>query len=498
MSKKEKFINEMEKILKDLGAQTRGKKSNKLYVLRKAVHEDLTVDGESKQNFIGFIRAGQAESGPYAGLSLKVNPGINHYRISLDIGSLGFGDDYQLAATPGVKRKFMRLQKDLMNYAKEKSSGNDAANFPLKCFCAVDFTDDSEKQHLKSLEAEYVDDKIDSHTQDLFVVMVEKPNFDVMENKQEWEKEIFWRVFKAVAAVYAEVRNWPNTRAQKKTATDYLEAICLKKDNTIDEITEVKNLLEKRKYVVLQGAPGTGKTRLTGKLRSDFSDYVFTQFHAETSYSDFIGGYQPSVLGDNVVYRYENGPLLQAIKKAQEKSNEKVLLIIDEINRANLSNVLGEAFYLFEKSDEDTRAEISLGKQTDGQPEFRIKQLPENLYVVATMNTSDRSLAVVDFALRRRFMWYTLFPQSLPNNTFHLEQFNKINEIFEMYASSEELLLQPGQSYFIADSEEEMKERIEYELLPLIKEYLNLGFLTNAADHFNQFFIEEIDQTIDL
>ena len=157
-------------------------------------------------------------------------------------------------------------------------------------------------------------------------------------------------------------------------------------------------------------------------------------------------------------------------------------------------------------------------------PNFKIKKLPDNLFVIATMNTADRSLAVVDFALRRRFAWYTLKPQIIKGNSqeisvkrkkdgevkdvkikinqipsnqkFFIEDFTQIQEIFNWFASSNELSLQPGQGYFIADSEEEMTNRIKYEIFPLIKEYLNEGLIRNAKEEFNNYFSIRINQSL--
>jgi len=129
-------------------------------------------------------------------------------------------------------------------------------------------------------------------------------------------------------------------------------------------------------------------------------------------------------------------------------------------------------------------------------PNFKLKKLPDNFSVIATMNTADRSLAVVDFALRRRFAWYTLKPNAIDSNQFFNDDFFKIQEIFDWYASSAELNLQPGQGYFIADTEQEMKNRIRYEILPLIKEYLQEGLLRNAKEEFNNYFSARINLSL--
>ena len=112
------------------------------------------------------------------------------------------------------------------------------------------------------------------------------------------------------------------------------------------------------------------------------------------------------------------------------------------------------------------------------------------------MNTADRSLAVVDFALRRRFAWFTLKPKAIKSKQFFNEDFGRLQEIFDWYASSTELNLQPGQGYFIADSEDEMKNRIRYEIFPLIKEYLQEGLLRNAKEEFNNYFSTRINLSL--
>ena len=216
----------------------------------------------------------------------------------------------------------------------------------------------------------------------------------------------------------------------------------------------------------------------------------FTQFHAETSYSDFIFGIRPDTENEELRYKENLGSFSEALKYAIDHGNEKVILIIDEINRANLSNVLGPIFYLFEHKMDVSNVEIEIA------PNFKLKQLPKNFFVIATMNTADRSLAVVDFALRRRFAWYTLKPNAIKLKEFYNEDFSRIQEIFDWYASSTELNLQPGQGYFIADSEDEMKNRIRYEIFPLIKEYLQEGLLRNAKEEFNNYFSTRINLSL--
>lgn len=490
---KQILVENLQAFAKEVGGKARGDKE--LFVTRAAVTDELTPDGKNYA-FISLIRNDQPVSGPYSGLSMKVNPGINHYRISLDIGSEGFGDDYQLVATPGTRRKFIELQNTINEYAKENDK-------KISCFCAFNFADDQKKPQLKKLEDQFADDDINSHPQDLFAVYVDKPIIDdgISEN------EDFWKIYKAMIATYSEIRNWPN-KGERTTIHKFKNAFDLKTPASANDFDQVRALMSSRRYVVLQGAPGAGKTYLTSKLAEDYvtENVIFTQFHAETAYSDFVGGYKPVELKTGLSYEYQEGPLIQAIRRAQNNPTDKVLLIIDEINRANLSNVLGESFYLFETSGTKNRAAIELGEPTgvgDAQRgPLSLKHLPNNLYVIATMNTADRSLAVIDFALRRRFAWYTMMPHKLSKveltgtETFHSDEFDAIHSMFEEYATSQELMMEPGQAYFITENDQSLKERIQYELLPLIREYLDNGYLANAADEFNQFFINTIGEPI--
>ena len=281
----------------------------------------------------------------------------------------------------------------------------------------------------------------------------------------------------------------------------------------------IQDLLLTRKFLILEGPPGTGKTRMAHLLAQDLNAKTFfTQFHAETSYSDFIWGMRPNLKSQQLIYEEVEGPLVKAICYAQNHPDENVILIIDEINRANLSNVLGQAFYLFEYQRDKSDLEIEI------TPSLKIKELPHNLYVIATMNTADRSLAVVDFALRRRFAWINLKPQAIdplhekdkkklekndPNLTsylisndenepkyFFIKYFQELAKIFKWHANAQEMNLQPGQAYFIAQDEEEMKKRIEYELLPLIREYIEEGLLLSAQDEFNDYFYSRIQKPL--
>ena len=171
-------------------------------------------------------------------------------------------------------------------------------------------------------------------------------------------------------------------------------------------LERVVRLLEHKRQVVFQGPPGTGKTFVAHELALHLAgspDNVdLVQFHPSYAYEDFVQGYRPNPNGDGFTLR--NGPLLRAAQRALDNPTSTHVLLIDELNRANLAKVFGELYYLLEYRT----SEITL--QYD-DAKFR---LPENLWLIGTMNTADRSIALVDGALRRRFYFVPFFPTDPP------------------------------------------------------------------------------------
>lgn len=421
--------------------------------------------------YFGFLSGDEDTNGPYSDYSFVIFPdnkdNIKACVVALGVGSSGFRNDYQIASQPGLRRLFLKL------------------NYQNKSFFKTSFDDieSSSSDLLNEIKANYPDLKIviDRYKTVLPASII--VDFNDTDIPTACDTIYSW------LATYAKMRAWGNA-AQKKNIKDQLQKI--PSPNQRDDKKSITELLNQRKYVVLQGAPGTGKTYTALKISKDYNKVFFEQFHAETNYSDFVFGLEPNTNSNNnhIKFQHKEGILYQAIKYANENSTEMVLLIIDEINRANLSNVLGPVFYLFERQSSNRNVEMKIG-------DMKIKKIPENLHVIATMNTADRSLAVVDFALRRRFVWYTLRPHEIKPDDgmeFMKTTFNKIADIFFEYATDEELNLQPGQSYFIVNKnnkETEMKERIIYELMPLIKEYLAEGYLLKAKDSFCDLFLKE-------
>ncbi len=427
------------------------------------------TDKEAFENggaFFGIIQPEEAIKGGYHDFSLVVFPDNKDgmWVVCLCVGTLGFKHDFELATQPGLRRRFLKITSN-NGYTKD--------NFlDIEVKITRDF-DTKTPNISKTLNA-----------YNKFISSCEIVNPNLEEGRDK---------IKGYLALYADIRGWGSNR-EKRTRISHSIAKAKVPDATNDDRESVQILLNERKYIVLQGAPGTGKTRLAKLIAKNMKAKVFfTQFHAETSNADFVWGIRPKLKSEQLGYEPREGELVKAIRWAIDNPNSKVVLIIDEINRANLSNVLGPVFYLFEYQMEPSDIKITITS------DLELDRLPDNFYVIATMNTADRSLAVVDFALRRRFAWYTLWPTAITTDnglTFYKEYFDRIADIFEQFANDEELNLQPGQGYFIAKDKEEMKNRLRFEVLPLIKEYLVEGLLAQSKNSFASFFHQSINEVM--
>ncbi len=170
----------------------------------------------------------------------------------------------------------------------------------------------------------------------------------------------------------------------------------------------VDGLMDKRQ-VIFQGPPGTGKTyaakRIAEWCKEHGGDFKVVQFHPSYSYEDFVEGYRPTLTDDgHAGFRLTEGPLRSIAREAADNPDAPFILVIDEINRGNVAKVLGELYFLLEYRDE----------YLDLQYSHKPFSLPKNLWFIGTMNTTDRSIALVDAALRRRFYFFGFFPDKPP------------------------------------------------------------------------------------
>ena len=271
--------------------------------------------------------------------------------------------------------------------------------------------------------------------------------------------------------------------------SDFLEEIFISEE----KYDNIVSTLLRKKNIILQGSPGVGKTFCAKKIIQSIigrkeENRIFTlQFHQSYSYEDFIQGYRPN--GDGK-FELKNGLFYEVVKKACEEleanpdNPEKFCIIIDEINRGNLSKIFGELMMLIESDKRNEKWAINL---TYSDEEFYI---PKNLYIIGTMNTADRSLTMVDYALRRRFAFIDLEPafstDKMRNYLINVDKldYKFVDEIMHKYSDLnvyvEEKLgkgFRIGHSYFINQFNDgdniysTYNEILEYEVKPLLEEY---------------------------
>lgn len=240
------------------------------------------------------------------------------------------------------------------------------------------------------------------------------------------------------------------------------------------------NLVRKKKNVILQGAPGVGKTFVAKRLAysmmgvKDKKRVQMVQFHQNYSYEDFVMGFRPTEAG----FELRKGTFYNFCKRAESDIENDYFFIIDEINRGNLSKILGELFMLIENDKRGTELQLLYADE-----KFSV---PSNIYIIGMMNTADRSLAMLDYALRRRFAFYnmttgfltsgfTAYQEKLDSSKFDsLIQciLNLNSEINSDESLGEGFMI--GHSYFSNLSnvtDNELENIVDYEIIPLISEY---------------------------
>lgn len=320
----------------------------------------------------------------------------------------------------------------------------------------------------------------------------------------------------------------------------YINRLYTSMTTTKEESTALRaytELLKSKKNIILQGAPGTGKTYTTPALAvgicnesfTDFDEHAklmeeyehlqesgrisFCTFHQSLDYEDFVEGLKPQLENGHVSYRIEPGIFKSICREAalayQKATSEKrrapsYVLIIDEINRGNISKIFGELITLLEADKRSGGGEHSLHvKLPYSKEDFSV---PSNLYIIGTMNTTDRSTGSIDYAVRRRFAFVTLEPRAAVLREYYaqpsraipaevraaalalFEQINGTTKGSESFIAEHKAMdfdledLKVGHSYFMAESLEALQPKMRYEVIPLLQEYIKDGILRQLPD----------------
>ena len=420
----------------------------------------LASEAEEGVPYAGLINPDNSPSGPYGGTSVVWFPTReNGSLIDFGIGTRGLAPDEGILTRPGHRRRVTALRRYLARQGIEAWVKPDPSALGTQVPKTVRDRYPGFEHVFKRYGAE------------LYACAVVPREVDRAR-----------LVVQAFLDLYAYERGWQVMKAHEREYDAFHATL---RDDLFAAPTpeDVDRLLQARRFVVLQGPPGTGKTRMADEVRRRFFDGhgMTVQFHPAVTYEDFVVGLSPDASERTLRFDVRPGWLVEAARAAAQRP---FLLVIDEINRADLGKVLGEAIYLFEPGEVggDRARRVRLPHPAYGETELA---LPTNLFVLATMNTADRSIASLDLAVRRRFAFMTLPPDRAAVAARGVEAatraFDLVTEVFVEHAPGEALHLLPGHAYFLVKDERELGERLRYEVIPLLDEYLQQGLLGPAS-----------------
>jgi len=425
--------------------------------------------------FSAIIHESNPTSGGYGGMSFVIFPiEDGPPMIAMVVGTQGLSPDEHIIGKPGHSRKINAITKWLNAENKGAKQVAWAKREAVRTDISVPDNVQKEYSNYKSIFDRYG---------------------DVIYGFCIGEESVLEKALKVFLDFHFDERGY-GTLTSFEEESQQIQRQYFKYLMPTVEKEELLELLRARNYVILQGPPGTGKTRLANHLlEHEYNrNGSVIQFHPNTTYENFVGGLFPVTTEQEfgLKFQVKRGHLLNAVETAKN-SSEDVLLVIDEINRADLSKVLGEAIYGLEPHEERT---IKLPYDF-GEPIGTQMSIPQNLHILGTMNTADRSISILDVAIRRRFAFVNMWPHlkvvENHGNEITKNAFQKLLGIFVEYAPDESFSLMPGHSYFIAHEEVDAATQMKTNLIPLLHEYLTQGYVSNFADSIHA-YIQEIEQ----
>lgn len=418
--------------------------------------------------FAALIHPSNPASGPYGGMSLVLFPLDDAPAlVAMVVGTQGLSPDENVLGRPGHSRKVQAICAWLNKQYGAGQLITWAKQDPVRI-------DQDIPENVRKAFSQYKS-VFDRYGKVIYGLFVPGSNTDATDKAL---KAFFDLMFEE----RGETPLTKHIEERNHIQTEYLGFLM----PTISE-DDVFALLQKRRYIVLEGPPGTGKTRMARRLLKDTygSKGMSIQFHPNVTYENFIGGLAPVQSQGDLGFQFapQKGFLMQAIETAINDPSTDYLLHVDEINRSDLSKVLGEAIFLLETHAEDRR-DIQLPYDF-GAPFGSKLSLPGNLHILGTMNSADRSIAIVDVAIRRRFAFVKLWPQMsvVQKHGGELMQkaFRDLLTIFVEHASDDSFSLVPGHSYFLIKDDTEAAQQLQINLAPLLEEYLSQGYVSSFS-----------------